>query len=103
MIGSFSPDEVFGFKTPDDSMIEKHISEGDIVLLERRSYARRGDIVVAMADNGHMLLGQFFHIGTEIEIRPSNTQYEAAVFQADSIVVMGIMRGLLRPIAARDH
>lgn len=103
MLGSLSPDEVFAFKAIDDSMVNKQISEADIVLLERRSYARRGDIVVAVANNQQMMLGQFFQVGTETEIRPSNPNYEAAAFPADRIVVKGIMRGMLRPIAAYDE
>lgn len=102
MLGSLAPEEVFGFRAIDDSMIDKQISEADIVLLERRPYARRGDIVVALANNEHLMLGQFFHIGTETEIRPSNPNYETAVFPADRIVIKGIMRGMLRPIPRID-
>ncbi len=102
MLGALSPDDVFAFKTPDDSMADKHICEDDIVLLERRSYARRGEIVVVMADNNRMLLGQFFQQGTETEIRPANPDYETVIFRADRVVVQGIMRGMLRPIAAQD-
>lgn len=102
LIGSLSPDDVFAFKVQNDSMIDKHICEADIVLLERRSYARRGDIVVAMADNEQMLLGQFFQIGSETELRPANPNYESIIFPADRVVVQGVMRGMLRPIASND-
>lgn len=103
LIGSLAPEDVFAFKAVDDSMIDKHICEGDIVLLERRSYARRGDIVVALADNQQMLLGQFFQTGSETELRPANADYKVMIFPADQVVVQGIMRGLLRPTPADDQ
>ena len=103
LIGSLSPDDVFAYKVQNDSMIDRHICEADIVLLERRSYARRGDIVVAMANDEQMLLGQFYQIGSETELRPANASYESIIFPADKIVVQGIMRGMLRPIAPNDH
>ena len=103
MIGSLPPDEVFAFRTHDDSMIDKHILESDIVLLEKRSYARRGDVVVAVADGKQMLFGQFYHIGTETEIRPANTYYKPVTYAADRVVVQGVMRALLRPLASNEH
>lgn len=103
LIGSLSPDDVFAYKVKNDSMIDRHICEGDIVLLERRSYARRGDIVVALANDDDMLLGQFYQIGSETELRPANASFATLTFPADKIVVQGIMRGMLRPIAPQDH
>lgn len=103
MLGSLSPDEVFAFKAIDDSMVDKQISEADIVLLERRSYARSGDVVVAETSDKKMALGQFFHIGIEIEIRPGNSEYETAIFPADNVTILGLMRGMLCPIPAIDN
>lgn len=103
LIGSMSPEEVFAFRAPDDSMIDKNICEADIVLFERRSYARRGDVVVALADNKLMLLSQYFQVGSETELRPANANYESVVFSADRVVVQGIMRGMLRPIPSHGQ
>ena len=40
LIGWLSPDEVFAFRCVDDSLTDRHICEDDIVILEKRSYAR---------------------------------------------------------------
>jgi repressor LexA len=102
MIGSLLPSEVFAFKVQDDSMVDKHVLEADIALVEKRSYARRGEIVVAIADGRQMLFGQFYHSGTETEIRPANSYYEPVTFAADKVVIQGVMRGLLRPLPSQD-
>ncbi len=102
MIGSLDPEDVFAVMARNDSLTDKHICDGDIVLFERRSYARRGDIVAAIVDD-ELLLGQFFQVGAETEIRPANPDFKTMIFPADGVVVHGIMRGLLRPIASKDH
>ena len=102
MIGSLLPDDVFAFKVQDDSMVDKHVLEADIVLVERRSYARRGDVVVAIADGKQMLFGQFYQSGTQTEVRPANSYYEPVTFAADKVLIQGVMRGLLRPLPSRD-
>jgi repressor LexA len=103
LIGGLMPEDVFAFRCKDDSMIDKHILESDIVLLERRSYARRGDVVVALAEEKQMLFGQFYQSGTETEIRPANTYFEPVVIAADKVIVQGVMRGLLRPLPMHEN
>ena len=79
------------------------MNESDIVLLERRNYARRGQIVVAKTDQEHLAFGQFYHNGTQTEIRPSNAEYTTQTFDADRIAVQGVMRGLIRPVPAFEN
>lgn len=103
LLGSLSADDVFAFRITDDSMTDKHLHESDIILFERRSYARRGDIVVAIAEDERVLIGQFYQNGSETEIRPANSNYESMMFLADKIIIHGVMRGMLRPIACNEH
>lgn len=102
MIGSLSPEEVFGFRVSDDSMVDKQIWEGDILLLERRSYARRGDVVVVLTLGKQMLVGQYYQRGLETEIRPASSDFEPMIFPADEVAVQGVMRGMLRPIPPHE-
>lgn len=101
-IGSLEPNEVFAVRAPDDSMIEKQVCEDDLIFFEKRSYARRGQIVAAMADDSVLKLGLYFHHGLETEIRPANPQFEPTFFPADQITVQGVMRGLVRPLPSDE-
>ncbi|MGD9590027.1 MAG: transcriptional repressor LexA [Pyrinomonadaceae bacterium] len=96
MIGELSPDLVFALRAPDDSMIEEQICEGDFVLFEARSYARRGQVVTAETDAGRVLLGRYHQRGSETEITPANSGAEAYVLPADEVTVRGVFIGLLR-------
>jgi len=96
LIGDIAPDEVFAYRVADDSMTGRHICEGDIVLLEKRSYARRGEVVLAHTEDQRMLLGQYYNHGLETEIRPAAEGYDTIILPADEITVQGVVRGLIR-------
>lgn len=103
MLGEIPAGEVFAYKVVDDSMIEQQICEDDIVVLEKRNYARRGQTVVVETADGETRLGMFHNIGTEVELRCANPDFDAATFPADEVTVLGVMRGLLRPAASHSH
>jgi len=97
LIGSQTPESLCAFRMQDDSMIEKHICEGDVALIEKRSYARTGDIVVAITENRNAVLHLYFRDGAKTELRPANSNYKSIIFPADKVAVQGIVRSILRP------
>jgi repressor LexA len=103
LIGEISPDEVFAFRVPDDAVIERHIMEDDIVLFQKRTFARRGEVVVARTRGEQLLLGLYFNHGGETEVRPANADHTPIILPADEIVVQGAMRGLMRFSTARPE
>jgi repressor LexA len=46
---------MYALRVKGDSMIEEHICDGDIALIESRSEARDGEIVVALIDRARDL------------------------------------------------
>lgn len=97
IFGPFALHELFAFRTVDDSLLEEHICENDIIILEKRNYARRGQISVVAAC-GQTRLGRFRNLGTEVEISPANPDFEPVIFPADEAKLLGVMRGLFRPV-----
>lgn len=97
LLGFYTPEQVRAFRVQNDAMIEESICEGDIALVERRAFARDGDIVVALTENKRAVLKHFFRSGAKIELRPANSSYVSIMLPADKIFVLGIFRGLLRP------
>jgi repressor LexA len=97
LLGHLSPGNMRAFRAPNDSMLEENICEGDVVLLEKRSFARDGDIVAALTENKRTVLKKFFRVGAKIELRPANQNYMPILLPADKVSVLGIFRSLLRP------
>ncbi|MBA2732655.1 MAG: transcriptional repressor LexA [Acidobacteria bacterium] len=97
LLGRVRPERVYALKVSGDSMIDEHICDGDIALIENRTEARDGEIVVALVEGARATLKRLFRFGTEIELRPANSQVAPIRLPASQVTVQGIFRGLLRP------
>lgn len=98
LLGYYEPERIRAFRVPDDAMLDEHICEGDIALIEKRSFARDGAIVVAEAEN-RVFLKRFYRNGANIELRPANANYQTIRLSADKVSIQGVLHGLLRPLS----
>lgn len=99
LIGRVRPERIYALRVKGDSMIDEHICDGDIALIENRNEARDGEIVVALIDRTRATLKRLFRRGDEVELRPSNAQLEPIRVHASRVEIQGIFRSLLRPSA----
>jgi repressor LexA len=97
LLGRVRPENVYALRVVGDSMIDEHICDGDIALIENRTVARDGEIVVALVDGARATLKRLFRFGPEVELRPANSQLAPLRLPASRVSVQGIFRGLLRP------
>jgi repressor LexA len=80
-----------------DSMIEDHIEDGDLVLIERRSNARDGDTVVAILPGDGVeeaTLKRFYREPGGYRLEPRNSSLRP--IHAPEIEIRGVVRGVLR-------
>lgn len=99
LLDDYLPGNIRAFRAPNDSMLDENICEGDVILIEKRSFARDGDIVAALTENKKTVLKKIFRVGAKIELRPANQNYQPIILPADKVAVLGIFRSLLRPSA----
>lgn len=98
LLGRVKPDRVYALRVKGDSMIDEHICDGDIALIENRTDARDGEIVVALLiEENQATLKRLYRRGTNIELQPANSQLQSFTVPASQVRVQGIFRGLLRP------
>ena len=97
LLGRVRPTRVYALRVTGDSMIDEHICDGDIALIENRTEARDGEIVVALVEGAKATLKRLYRFGTEVELRPANAQHAPIRMHASKVAVQGIFRGLLRP------
>lgn len=97
LLGRVRPERVYALRVSGDSMIDEHICDGDIALIENRTEARDGEIVVALIEGARATLKRLFRYGSEVELRPANSQLAPIRLPASHVKVQGIFRGLLRP------
>ncbi|HXD34429.1 MAG TPA: transcriptional repressor LexA [Pyrinomonadaceae bacterium] len=99
LLGRVRPEKIYAVRVKGDSMIDEHICDGDIALIENRTEARDGEIVVAFVDGANATLKRIYRRGAEVELRPANSQVETIKVPAYQVEIQGIFRGLLRPTA----
>jgi repressor LexA len=80
-----------------DSMIDMALHDGDYVIIESRSHASNGQVVVALIDREEATLKRFYDQGDGmIELRPENTDMESMYFKAERVTIQGVLVGLTR-------
>jgi repressor LexA len=77
-----------------DSMIEEGIHEGDLVIVERRSDAKDGDIVIADVDGG-WTMKYFKKKGNSVYLQPANKNYKP-IYPENDLKIAAIVKGVIR-------
>ncbi|NLX13932.1 MAG: transcriptional repressor LexA [Phycisphaerales bacterium] len=86
--------DTFVLQVSGDSMIEEHICDGDLVVVERRQTADNGETVVALLDNGDATLKKFYKEGGRIRLQPANAGLSS--IHVDNVTIQGVVIGVLR-------
>ncbi|MBN1552176.1 transcriptional repressor LexA [bacterium] len=88
--------ETYALKVKGNSMIEDGIHEGDHIIIEKRSEALDGEIVVALIDSEEATVKRFYREGSMIKLQPANRDMDPLYIKADRIVIQGVVIGLIR-------
>jgi len=75
-------------------MIEAHIADGDMVVVEPRAEAKNGEMVVAETQDGNATLKYWFKEERRIRLQPANSQMNP--IYVDQATVNGVVVGVIR-------
>lgn len=79
-----------------DSMIDDHICDGDLILVERVQQALDGDIVVALVRGSETTLKRFYREGDTIRLQPANAALDPILVPAADVEIQGRLLAVLR-------
>ncbi len=80
-----------------DSMIEDHICDGDLILLEKVTQVRDGDIVVALVAGAETTLKRFYREpGDQIRLQPANSTMKPIIVPARNVQIQGRLLAVVR-------
>ncbi len=88
--------ETFSLQVNGDSMIGDGIHDGDYLIVERRSQAYDGEIVVALVDGDDATVKRIYREGKNVRLQPSNAAMAPIIVPGTSIEIRGVVIGLLR-------
>jgi repressor LexA len=86
----------FALEVRGNSMIDDHICDGDMILLERVSQARDGDIVVALVSGSETTLKRFYREGDTVRLQPANAALKPIIVPAREVQIQGRLLAVLR-------
>jgi repressor LexA len=83
-------------KIKGDSMIDEGIFDGDWVIIEQRSHARNGEIVVALVNKAEATLKFIEQYPHEILLIPANSEMQAMHYKPEQVEIQGVLVGQMR-------
>lgn len=93
--------ETYVLKVEGDSMIDDHVMDGDLVIVEKRLLPRDGETVVALVRNADVTLKRFRREGRMIKLEPANPAFKPIVLNEEEVEIQGVVIGLLRKFGTR--
>jgi repressor LexA len=89
--------DTFALEVRGDSMIEDHICDGDLILLDRAAEAHDGDIVVALIGGQETTLKRFYREPDgSVRLQPANAALAPIIVAAEDVQVQGRLLAVLR-------
>lgn len=93
-VPNYDPNELFALKIKGESMINAGILDGDIVIVQKDTYAENGDIVVAFIDGEDATVKRFYKEDGKYRLQPENDSMQPIIL--DECEVLGKVIGLKR-------
>ena len=92
----FGQKNLFALRVKGESMIEASIADGDLVICRKARTADRGDIVVALTDEGEATLKYWYPEANRIRLQPANSDMKP--IYSRNVKVLGVVTGVVRKL-----
>ncbi len=89
-------ESIFTLEVSGESMINRGIYDGDIVIVQKQKMARNGDIVVAMNEDNEVTLKTFYKESDHIRLQPENDTMAPIILP--NVQILGKAIGLYRKL-----
>ena len=88
--------DTYALRVRGSSMIDEHIRDGDLVVVEDRKTVRDGEMVIALLDGSDVTLKKFYRENGHIRLQPANDAIAPIVVESDAVQVQGVVVGVIR-------
>ncbi len=87
---------LFTLQVRGESMIEDQIADGDYVIVQKQRTAKKGQIVVALTDEGEATLKRWFPEKNRIRLQPANRTMKPIFVK--NAKILGVVVGVVRKV-----
>jgi repressor LexA len=104
-----NPSKTFALVVQGQSMVEDGILDGDVIFVQKQSYANNGETIVAMVNNQATVKRFYLHRDVhrnpqshthpseqQVELRPANSTMQSMWYPPYHVDIQGIVVGLIR-------
>lgn len=89
--------DMFALQVRGDSMIEDHICDGDMVLVERTAEVRDGEVAVALVNGSETTLKRIYREpGQIVRLQPANSALQPIRVLMENVAIQGRLLAVLR-------
>lgn len=87
----------YALRVEGTSMIDEHITDGDIVVVHGKQSAENGEMVIALVHGSEATVKKFYReAGGWIRLQPANATMQPMRFQEKDVLIQGIVVGVIR-------
>lgn len=90
------PDHTYVLKAKGDTLIDEHIIDGDLIIIEAKAAASEGELIVATFNLRDTIVKRFYPEGSYIRLESSDGRHESIILNPSEIQIQGVVIGLLR-------
>jgi repressor LexA len=88
--------DVFVLRVKGESMVDDQVRDGDYVIVENRSSARNGEMVVALLQGENATLKKYYREKGQIRLQPAHPTMKPILAKEEDVKIQGVVIGLMR-------
>ncbi len=89
--------DTYALEVSGDSMIDDHICNGDMILVEKVDHAKDGDIVVALVQGSETTLKRYYkELNGAVRLQPANSALKPIFVHPRDLQIQGRLMAVLR-------
>jgi repressor LexA len=87
----------YALRVKGESMVDDHIVNGDLVVVNGRQNADDGEMVIALVNGSDATVKRFYREpGGWIRLQPANTNMSPLRYREDDVLIQGVVVGVIR-------
>jgi repressor LexA len=80
-----------------DSMVDEHIVDGDLVVVQSRKTAQNGETIIALVDGTSATVKRIYReTGGWIRLQPANERVAPIRVHENDLIIQGVVVGVIR-------
>ena len=95
VVDSMCFDGAYLLRVRGESMIEDHIADGDLVLINPGGKVRQGDVVVALVEGHDTTLKRYELKGDMVWLHPANSTMEPIIVPSHNVQIQGKVEAVI--------